>query len=58
MLVSAKNYDKAVEIAIQLQTALLLEIQMVNLDWDQLQIKFNTKKFLKLIEIGIEEGAT
>ena len=31
---------------------------MVNIDWDQLQIKFNTKKLLKLIEIGIEEGAT
>ena len=45
MLVSEKNYEKAVEVALKLQTVQLLVILRENLELDLLPISLNMKRF-------------
>ena len=58
MLVSAKNYDKAVEIAVATANSTTVGDPNGEFRLGPIANKVQYEKILKLIEIGIEEGAT
>jgi aldehyde dehydrogenase (NAD+) len=58
MLVSAKNYDKAVDIAVATANATTVGDPNGEFRIGPIANKTQYEKILKLIEIGIEEGAT
>ena len=58
MLVSAKNYDKAVEIAVATANSTTVGDPSGEFRLGPIANKVQYEKIIKLIEIGIEEGAT
>tara|TARA_B100000902_G_scaffold27300_1_gene32880 strand:- start:1945 stop:3369 length:1425 start_codon:yes stop_codon:yes gene_type:complete len=58
MLVSAKNYDKAVEVAAATANATTVGDPLGEFRMGPIANKAQYEKVLRLIEIGIEEGAT
>ena len=58
MLVSAKNYDKAVEIAVATANSTTVGDPNGEFRLGPIANKVQYEKIIKLIEIGIEEGAT
>ena len=58
MLVSAKNYDKAVEVAIQTANNTTVGDPLGEYRIGPIANKAQYEKILRMIEIGIEEGAT
>ncbi len=58
MLVSAKNYDKAVEVAATTANATTVGDPLGEFRMGPIANKAQYEKVLRLIEIGIEEGAT
>ena len=58
MLVSAKNYDKAVEVAIQTANSTSVGDPQGEFRIGPIANKAQYEKILRMIEIGIEEGAT
>ena len=58
MLVSAKNYDKAVEVAIQTANSTTVGDPQGEFRIGPIANKVQYEKILRMIEIGIEEGAT
>ena len=58
MLVSAKNYDKAVEVAVNTANSTSVGDPMGEFRIGPIANKAQYEKILKMIEIGIEEGAS
>ena len=58
MLVSAKNYDKAVEVAVQTANSTTVGDPQGEFRIGPIVNKAQYEKILRMIEIGIEEGAT
>ncbi len=58
MLVSAKNYDKAVEVAVQTANNTSVGDPLGEFRIGPIANKAQYEKILRMIEIGIEEGAT
>ena len=58
MLVSAKNYDKAVEIAVQTANSTTVGDPQGEFRIGPIANKVQYEKILRMIEIGIEEGAS
>ena len=58
MLVSAKNYDKAVEVAVQTANSTTVGDPQGEFRIGPIANKAQYEKILRMIEIGIEEGAT
>ena len=58
MLISSKNYDKAVEIAVATANSTTVGDPNGEFRLGPIANKVQYEKILKLIEIGIEEGAT
>ena len=58
MLVSAKNYDKAVEIAVQTASTTTVGDPQGEFRIGPIANKVQYEKILRMIEIGIEEGAS
>ena len=58
MLVSAKNYDKAVEVAVQTANSTSVGDPQGEFRIGPIANKAQYEKILRMIEIGIEEGAT
>ena len=58
MLVSAKNYDKAVEVAVATANNTTVGDPNGEFRIGPIANKTQYEKIIKLIEIGIEEGAT
>ena len=57
MLVSAQNYDKAVEVAIQTANSTTVGDPQGEFRIGPIANKAQYEKILRMIEIGIEEGA-
>ena len=58
MLVSAKNYDKAVEVAVQTANSTTVGDPQEEFRIGPIANKVQYEKILRMIEIGIEEGAS